>query len=125
MRFAIAVSVLLLCACTETPDLAPDSRFTGANGVALTAGQIDSTVERLMQAGDVPGLALALISDGEVAYVKAYGFADVDEGRALETDTVMYAASLTKAAFAYTVMTLVDDGVVDLDRLISDYLAVK
>ena len=122
MRFVFAMSALFLCACTETADLAPTSRFIDANGKALTAEQIDSTVERLMQAGRVTGLALALISDGEVSYLKAYGFADIEEGRALQTDTVMYAASLTKAAFAYMAMTLVDEGIVDLDRLILDYL---
>ena len=122
MRFAITFMIFFLYACTETSEISHESRFERADGITLTADQIDSTVDHLMQAGRVPGLALALISDGEVSYMKAYGFADVEEARALQTDTVMYAASLTKAAFAYMVMTLVDEGVVDLDRPISDYL---
>jgi CubicO group peptidase (beta-lactamase class C family) len=43
-------------------------------------------------------------------------------GDPLEPETVMYGASLTKAVFAYTVMQLVDEGVIDLDRSIADYL---
>ncbi len=42
-----------------------------------------------MEAGDVIGLGLALLVDGQVAYIKAYGLADRDECRALQTDTVM------------------------------------
>lgn len=32
-------------------------------------------------------LALALISDSEISYIKAYGMADVDRARPLQTDT--------------------------------------
>lgn len=116
------VSIFLLCACSQTDQSHHDISFTRADGVTLTADEIDSTVESLMQAGSVPGLALALINNGEVAYLKAYGLADKDEARALRTDTIMYGASLTKAAFAYMVMTLVDEGVIDLDRQILEYL---
>lgn len=96
--------------------------FTRADGKTLETSHIDATVHRLMEAGDVTGLGLALLADGKVVYIKAYGLADRDEGRALQTDTVMYGASLTKAAFACMVMTLVDEGILDLDRPIADYL---
>jgi len=75
-----------------------------------------------MKAGQVPGLALALIDGGDISYVKAYGMADLEAKRPLRTDTVMYGASLTKAVFAYLVMTLVDDGIVDLDLPIAEML---
>ena len=68
-----------------------------------------------MAAAAVPGLALALIEDGKVVYQRAYGLADRAAGAPLRTDTIMYGASLTKAAFAYMVMQLVDEGVLDLD----------
>jgi CubicO group peptidase (beta-lactamase class C family) len=42
--------------------------------------------------------------------------------RPLQTDTIMYGASLTKFAFAYMVMQLVDEETVDVDRSIADYL---
>ena len=96
--------------------------FTRADGKILSAEEIDRSVERLMRAGNVPGLALALVMDGEVSYIKAYGMADVANGRPLKPDTVMYGASLTKAAFAFMVMTLVDEGAVDLDAPISGLL---
>ena len=76
-----------------------------------------------MAHAQVPGLALALIRHGTVVYTKAYGWADRDQGRPLRTDTVMYGASLTKAAFAYLVMQLVDEGVVDLDTPVTRQLS--
>ena len=122
MRAISAAILLFMCAFSFIANAGETYQFTRPDGKTLSAGQIDETVERLMGAGNVPGLALALISNNEVSYLKAYGMADVAEARPLQTDTVMYGASLTKAAFAYMVMTLVQDGVVDLDRPISEYL---
>lgn len=122
MRVALIICVFLVGSCSEQEDVIHDTGFTRADGVFLRPGQIDTAVERLMKAGNVPGLGLALISNGKIAYLKAYGFADVDEARVLQPDTVMYGASLTKAVFSYTVMTLVDEGAVDLDKPISKTL---
>jgi CubicO group peptidase (beta-lactamase class C family) len=75
-----------------------------------------------MAAQDVKGLAVAVIEGGRITHLRAYGFRNVENGLPLQTDTVMYGASLTKAAFAYMVLQLVDEGLVDLDRPIADYL---
>lgn len=75
-----------------------------------------------MAANDVKGLAVALIRDGRVAYVHAYGVRDVENHLPLQTDTIMYGASLTKATFAYMVMQLVDEHRLDLDRPLFEYL---
>lgn len=122
MRIIAATIFLFLCTFSCEAKAGEEFHFTRADGEILSAGQIDETVKRLMRAGNVSGLALALISESKVSYLKAYGMADVAESRALQTDTVMYGASLTKAAFAYMVMTLVQEGLIDLDRPISEYL---
>jgi CubicO group peptidase (beta-lactamase class C family) len=123
MRMISLILVLILHINVDEANAGPDQPFfTRADGETLSAEQIDGAVERLMQAGNVPGLALALIKDGEVSYIKAYGMADVAEGRPLQADTIMYSASLTKAAFAYMVMTLIDEGAANLDSPISEML---
>jgi len=83
---------------------------------------IDATVARHMTSEKVPGLGVALIRNGRVTFVKAYGQRNVEEKLPLKTDTVMYGASLTKATFAYFVMQLVDEGKLDLDKSIASYL---
>lgn len=83
--------------------------------------KLDAEIERLMVAGKVPGLAVAVIDNGKVAHVVAKGVRN-EKGDPLTTDTIMYAASLTKMTFAYYVLMLVDDGKVDLDKSIADYL---
>jgi len=92
------------------------------DGSPLTSASIDATVNELMKTAGVPGLALALINDGKVAWVRAYGQRDIKKNLPLQTDTVMYGASLTKATFAYFVMQLVDEKKLDLDRPIGAYL---
>jgi CubicO group peptidase (beta-lactamase class C family) len=56
-----------------------------------------------------------------VRYVQSYGVRDA-KGDPLQTDTVMYGASLTKALFAYTVLQLVDQEKLALDTPLADYL---
>jgi CubicO group peptidase (beta-lactamase class C family) len=75
-----------------------------------------------MAAGKVPGLAFAVIEHGKVVHVSAQGWRNVEKKLPLTPDTVMYAASITKAAFAQYVLMLVDDGRLDLDTPIKAYL---
>ena len=88
----------------------------------IAAAPVDDAVRAAMARTGAKGLAIAVIVDGRPAYVRTYGARNA-AGERLETKTVMYGASLTKALFAYTVMQLVDEGRVDLDRPIGDYLA--
>ena len=88
---------------------------------AQAAQPLSQVVEGVMRETGARGLAVAVIEDGRVVDVQAHGDRNA-AGDPLGTDTIMYAASLTKTAFAYMVMQLVDEGVVDLDRSIADYL---
>lgn len=112
----------LLVVCYAVGTMAQGTPVRRLDGSRITATEIDSTVNRLMKAAEVPGLSLAVINDDKIAYVKAYGFRDVEKKLPYTTDTIVYAASLTKVAFAYTVLQLVQDGVLDLDRPVYQYL---
>jgi CubicO group peptidase (beta-lactamase class C family) len=83
---------------------------------------LDARIEALMAREEVTGLAVAVIEQDQITHLKAYGFRNREMALPLQTDTIMYGASLTKAAFAYMLMQLVDEGRLDLDRSIADYL---
>ena len=96
-----------------------------ALSLALTAlpppPAIDAEAHKVLTQTHAHGLAIALIDHGQVQYVQAYGERDA-KGDPLQTDTVMYGASITKTVFAYTVMQLVDQGKLKLDTPIADDL---
>jgi CubicO group peptidase (beta-lactamase class C family) len=92
------------------------------DGSAITASEIDGTVSRLMRAAKVTGAGMAILNDGRIVYLKTYGFRDLKNSRPLTPDSVMSAASFTKVAFAYMVMQLLQEGVLDLDRPVYQYL---
>jgi CubicO group peptidase (beta-lactamase class C family) len=97
----------------------------GASASAQTktaTNDIDATVTQLMDAGKVTGLCLGLVKDGKVVYVKAYGYKNKAKGTLNDTSTCFYAASLSKAVFAYLAMQFVDEGKLDLDKPLYQYL---
>ncbi|WP_297506332.1 serine hydrolase [uncultured Caulobacter sp.] len=83
--------------------------------------KLDGEIERLRLAGKIPGVAVAVVENGKLVHVVAKGVRNA-QGDPLTTDTIMYAASISKAAFAYYVLMLVDEGRIDLDTPISAYL---
>jgi CubicO group peptidase (beta-lactamase class C family) len=118
-----AAVMLVFMALTIEPLKAQDKpAFVGIDGRTHTATEIDATVAHVMQGAHVPGLAFALINNSRVVYLKAYGVKSMSPNEPLTVNTVMVAASLTKVAFAYLVMKLADDRVIDLDKPVYQYL---
>jgi CubicO group peptidase (beta-lactamase class C family) len=112
-----------LLAMTLFPSVAfEQSSARRLDGSTITAAEIDNTVTRLMKAAEVPGTGVAIFDRGKVAYLKAYGYRDKEKNLPLTVDSEMYAASFSKVTFAYMVMQLVDEGVLELDKPVYEYL---
>jgi CubicO group peptidase (beta-lactamase class C family) len=82
---------------------------------------MDVLARAAMDATGARGLAIAVVEDGAVTATNAWGVRNA-AGDPLTPDTIMYGASLTKAAFAFMSLQLVDEGRLDLDRPIADML---
>src|SRR5690349_17525347 len=74
-----------------------------------------------MDTAEVTGLNLGIINDNSISYVKSYGYKNARK-ELIDTSTCFYAASLAKPLFAYIVMQLVDENVIDLDKPLYTYL---
>ena len=106
-------------------------RYAGVALLAMLIGNaapaerfaaLDSAVRAAMTKTGARGLAIAVVERGRPVFVHSYGVRNA-RGAALDRDTIMYGASITKAVFAYTVMQLADEGKLDLDRPLGAYLA--
>ena len=92
------------------------------DGSTIPAAEVDQTVTRLMKAGDVAGVTIAILNGGKISYVKAYGLRDKDKNLPLTVNSVMSAGSFSNVVFAYMVMQVVAEGVLNLDKPIYKYL---
>lgn len=87
-----------------------------------TVAALQNRVPELMKAANVPGVALALIRDGKTFWSQGFGVRDAKSQQPVTDDTIFEAASLSKPVFAYAVLKLVDQGKLDLDRPLGQYL---
>jgi CubicO group peptidase (beta-lactamase class C family) len=83
---------------------------------------MDERIPALMKLYEIPGCSVALVKGGEIVWTGAYGYADVESGRALTVDTPMSVQSITKSVTAWGVMRLAEKGLIDLDAPVSQYL---
>jgi CubicO group peptidase (beta-lactamase class C family) len=77
--------------------------------------------ERMDRHG-VPGVSIAVIEDGEVAWAKAYGVTDVETGEPVTPATLFQAASISKPVSVMGMLRLVEEGALDLDEPVGAYL---
>ncbi|HCJ94650.1 MAG TPA: serine hydrolase [Sphaerochaeta sp.] len=83
---------------------------------------MDEMIPSMMGTFDIPGCSISLVMDGDIVWSKAYGYADVENGRKLTTDTAMSVQSITKSLTAWGIMKLVENGFLELDVPVSKYL---
>ena len=75
-----------------------------------------------MPASGVPGLAYAVVADGEITSVGAHGVVKIGGDREVTPDTPFLTGSISKSFTALAVMQRVEAGEVDLDTEVSQYL---
>ncbi len=107
----LAFLALMGCAhATRPPARAP-----------IDTSRLDVLAAQAMTATGARGLAIAVIEAGRMVSARSYGVRN-EAGEPLTTDTIMYGASLTKAAFGYFALQLVDEGKLALDQPIAALL---
>lgn len=86
------------------------------------AAALREAIPEWMHEFHVPGASIALIEEGRPGWSAAFGIRDQRKPAAVDAETIFEAASMSKPLFAYAVLKLVEDGVVDLDRPLDAYL---
>ncbi len=84
--------------------------------------RIQKELPALLPRALVPGATVALVEGRSVVWQGAFGLKNAETGEPMTVDTVFEAASLSKPVFAYGVMKLVGRGLLDLDKLLVEYI---
>lgn len=81
-----------------------------------------SQLQQNLEIASVPGLVFSLIEAHQLKSTHAVGIKNFTTKESVAEDTVFPAASLSKPVFTYGVLTLVQEGRLDLDQPLHDYL---
>jgi CubicO group peptidase (beta-lactamase class C family) len=97
---------------------------------ALEAADLESFLDGMMpltlERDDIPGAVISVVKDGKVLFAKGYGYADLKAKKPVSpTDTLFRPGSISKLFTWTAVMQQVEQGKIDLDRDINDYLDFK
>jgi CubicO group peptidase (beta-lactamase class C family) len=82
---------------------------------------MEKEIPKLMETAGIPGMSIALVLDGRVAWSRGFGVKNTMSGERVDEHTMFEAASLTKPFFACLAMKLVEAGKLDLDQPLVAY----
>jgi CubicO group peptidase (beta-lactamase class C family) len=84
---------------------------------------LDALIPAQLQSRDIAGAVVTVVKDGRVLLAKGYGFADFAARKPVVADKTLFRpGSISKVFTAIAVMQLVEQGKLDLDRDVNDYL---
>lgn len=116
----MAVTKRLLVSLLVVTSVADAAAQDAAGGATLA--YIDAAARELVREDGTPGLALALVADGQITAVRTWGWADLASRTAVTPETRFLAGSISKAFTAVALLQLQEEGQVDLRRPVADYL---
>jgi CubicO group peptidase (beta-lactamase class C family) len=102
-------------------DVEPFHRTIDNLSQADTA-KVEKIIAQLMQQGGTPGMEVAIQKKGKTIFEAGYGFIAKDSKVIPGPDTRFQIDSLTKSFTAFAVLRLAEQGRVDLDKPMGDYV---
>lgn len=85
--------------------------------------KVDEYLKAEMQKQRIPGLAAAILKDGQIIYAKGHGLANVEHQVPVKPETIFQSGSMGKQFTAAAVMLLVEDGKLTLDDKLTKHFS--
>jgi CubicO group peptidase (beta-lactamase class C family) len=82
----------------------------------------EDIVENGLKSLNNPGVAVAIVKDDEVIFAKGFGYRDVEKKEPMTADTLLAIGSASKAFTTFTMGTLVDEGKLDWNTPVREYI---
>ena len=92
------------------------------SGSGLGEKEIDQLAQSAMKTFDVPGMAIGVVKDGKAIYAKGHGVREMGQPGEVNVDTLFKIASNSKAFTAAALAILVDEGRIEWNGAVSDYI---
>src|SRR5207247_3639814 len=87
---------------------------------------LDGFVPMQLERENIAGAVISVVKDGKVLFAKGYGYSDVEKKNPVSPDGTLFRPGSISKLFTWTaVMQLVEQGKLDLDRDVNDYLDFK
>lgn len=87
---------------------------------------LDGIMPQQLARENIAGAVISVVKDGKVLFAKGYGYSDVEKKTPVSPDNTLFRPGSISKLFTWTsVMQLVEQGKLDLDRDINDYLDFK
>src|SRR5262249_27382237 len=108
----------------------PQAQLPQKPAAEMTTADIEAFMDGLMplqlERGDIAGAVVAVVKDGKLLFAKGYGYADVAAKKPVSPEDTLFRPGSISKLFTWTaVMQLVEQGKLDLDRDVNDYLDFK
>jgi CubicO group peptidase (beta-lactamase class C family) len=109
-----ALATLIACAQSE--------RIKTVEGKIVSVSKLNKEIEKAMNTINMQGLSIAIINKNEVVFHNVFGVANSQTKEPITNQSIFEGASLSKPIFAYFVMKMVENGTIELDKPLYEYL---
>ena len=130
-RFAFGLTALAwvaACSTPEAPAATVDPNIAKVENGLLVRSQVAGepvqtwTLAERMASYNVPGVSIAVIADGKIAWAKGYGVLEAGKPQAINPNTIFQAGSISKPVAGIAALRMVEQGRLSLDAPINDAL---
>ncbi len=121
------IRILVSCLFTfvvifSTIRVFPDRKFSDHVEIKELENHLIDRIPTIMDAYEIPGVNIAIIKNRQIEWSRAFGYADLATGTPMTLATPLRVQSISKSITAWGVMKLVEDGLIDLDAPVNQYL---
>ncbi len=112
-----SILFLIVCGCNKKRDT-----IKTLLGTTISQKTTDDFIDKQMELLNMPALSIAIINDGKVVYHRVKGYANKEKEILANNQSIFEGASISKSVFGFFVMTFVEDGILNLDKPLFQYL---
>lgn len=88
---------------------------------AVSIPDFEIRLDNLRKQSNIPGMTAGIVKDGQVIWIKNYGYADIQKDIPVTNATIFHLASLTKTFASTVIIQLVKENKINLNAPVADY----